>query len=262
MRQGMQAESPPAAGLDSAAELRIAWILAGLVLMTLLAVKPLGGIPYIGALGFTLAAGLQLYMPIWRAEKHGLDYDAIGLHLHAWRQDLKNVAWLCLLTYPPFALGHHLYVTAGAQWAAHLGLDALQPYIPQMALGPRWPQGAGEWFAATAWLLELTAVNMLGVALPEETFYRGYLQPRLQQQWPTSRRIAGVPLGRAAVVTAALFALGHFLGEWNPLRWGPFFPALLFAWLRNATGSIAGAVFFHGLCNVFGRLLFALYQPI
>jgi membrane protease YdiL (CAAX protease family) len=106
------------------------------------------------------------------------------------------------------------------------------------------------------------ATHVLGVALPEETFYRGYLQPRLETLWPPERRVFGVHLGLAAVVTAALFASGHFLGEWNPLRLGPFFPALLFAWLRNASGSVTGAVAYHGACNVLGEVLFALYSPV
>lgn len=63
------------------------------------------------------------------------------------------------------------------------------------------------------------------------------------------------------MLTAFFFAAGHFLGEWNPLRWGPFFPALVFAWQRNATGSIVGAVAYHAACNVLGELLFRLYQP-
>ena len=63
-------------------------------------------------------------------------------------------------------------------------------------------------------------------------------------------------------VSSALFALGHFLGEWNPLRLGPFFPALVFAWQRNATGSVVGAIVFHASCNVLGELLFVLYRPV
>ena len=108
--------------------------------------------------------------------------------------------------------------------------------------------------------MQTAATHLLGVALPEETFYRGYLQPQLELAMPPRARVLGVPLGRAVVVSAALFALGHFLGEWNPLRLGPFFPALLFAWLRNATGSVVGAVVFHATCNVFGAVLYTLYQ--
>ena len=107
----------------------------------------------------------------------------------------------------------------------------------------------------------MALTHIFGVALPEETFYRGYLQPRLEAKWPPKTLIFGATVGRAAIVTAALFALGHFLGEWNPLRLGPFFPALVFSWQRNRTGSILGAISFHGLCNIFGEILFKLYQP-
>ena len=63
-------------------------------------------------------------------------------------------------------------------------------------------------------------------------------------------------------MTSALFALGHFLGEWNPLRLAPFIPSLIFAWQRNATGSILGAIAFHGLCNILAEMLSQLYQPL
>ena len=99
-----------------------------------------------------------------------------------------------------------------------------------------------------------------GVALPEEMFYRGYFQPALERRLPPGRRWFGVPLGWAAVITAALFALGHFLGEYNPVRLGPFFPSLVFSWLRNRRGSLWGAVAFHALANILGEVLFTFYK--
>ena len=107
----------------------------------------------------------------------------------------------------------------------------------------------------------MAATHLFGVALPEETFYRGYLQPRLEALWPPKTRIFGVLMGKAVIVSAILFALGHFLGEWNPLRLGPFFPALVFAWQRNKTGSIGGAIAYHAACNILGEVLFSLYAP-
>ncbi len=53
----------------------------------------------------------------------------------------------------------------------------------------------------------------------------------------------------SAVAAAALFALGHLLSP-APWRLAVFFPALLFAWLRNRTGTIVGASIAHFLCNV------------
>jgi membrane protease YdiL (CAAX protease family) len=79
--------------------------------------------------------------------------------------------------------------------------------------------------------------------------------------WPSPQRPAWmVPLGRATVVTALLFAVGHFVGEYNPARLGPFFPALLFSWLTRRSGSIFGSVVYHGLSNAFSAMLFAGYR--
>src|SRR5438067_1689007 len=62
------------------------------------------------------------------------------------------------------------------------------------------------------------------------------------------------PLGRAAVLTAALFAVGHLL-EPAPWRLAVFFPALIFAWLRARTGTVVGAAVCHFIFNVWLLLL-------
>jgi membrane protease YdiL (CAAX protease family) len=78
-------------------------------------------------------------------------------------------------------------------------------------------------------------------ALPEEFFYRGWLQARLKRVWPGGARIAGVVVGPAFLLTAALFRLGppgHLPGL--AACWSSF-PALLFGWLRERTGTIVGS---------------------
>ncbi len=242
--------------LDEKRELGHALSLTAGVLALLTIIKPLGAFGLIGTVGYTLAALAQLYLPIWRADRLRLPLATFGLSLVSWRRDLMLAATLCAVTFPLFALGHHLYMTAAHDWLVTAGLPGLARYAPRACLA--FP--AEAWFApklAAAFVLTHT----LGVALPEEAFYRGYLQPRLEHRWPARRKIFGVPMGRAVIATAALFALGHFLGEWNPLRLGPFFPALLFAWLRGATGTITGAVAYHAACNIFGALLYGLYRP-
>ncbi|MEK7703630.1 MAG: CPBP family intramembrane glutamic endopeptidase [Myxococcota bacterium] len=248
----------PAARLED--EYRIAWRLALLVLVTLTLVKLMGHVPWIGTLGFTLAAAMQLYVPLWRAERLDRDYDFVGLHLRAWRKDLTLVALVALVSFPPFALGHHFYMTRAHDWLAVLGWHDLAAWVPTRHWHPVLPHGVQGWLGVTWDGTKLLATQSLGVALPEEAFYRGYLQRIFEERLPPRRRWLGVPLGRAAVLAAALFALGHYLGEWNPLRLGPFFPALVFAWMRASSGSIVGPVLFHALANVLGALLFALYR--
>ncbi len=249
------------APFDERRELRMALALTALVLATLTAVKPLGGVPVLGVIGYTVAAGLQLYLPLWRSDRLHVPAATFGLSLANWRAELRLVLLLCAVTFPPYALAHHLYMTSMHEWARSLGLWELARGLPQRVLSPRWPPEGGL-AAGVLWVGQLLVTHTLGVALPEETFYRGYLQPRLEALWPPRHRVLGTASGLGAVAAAALFALGHFLGEWNPLRLGPFFPALVFAWLRRRTGTVTGAVAFHAACNVFGELLFALYRPV
>ncbi len=242
------------------AEVRMAWRLAAVILLTLTLVKPLGGIAFIGTIAFTFAAFLQLYLPVWRMDVLKRDYSFLGLNLNAWRIDLKIFLLLVLITFPPYALLHYLFVVHGQDILVSIGFNDLAIFVPKMHWLPHWPHDVSTSWAGVVWLGGIVATHTLGVALPEETFYRGYLQPRLEQLWPPKTRVFGVPLGRAALMACTLFALGHFLGEWNPLRLGPFLPALVFAWQRNKSGTIVGAIAYHAACNIFGEILFSLYQ--
>ncbi|OGQ78499.1 MAG: hypothetical protein A2289_15575 [Deltaproteobacteria bacterium RIFOXYA12_FULL_58_15] len=253
-------ESPKS--FDAAQEYRIAWYCVIAVLVTLTVVKPLAGIPFVGTVAITGAALLQLYLPLWRCGKLGRDWDFVGLHLQTWRMDLKWFLLLCLVTFPPFFLAHHLYMLHAHDWLNQLGLEWVANFVHPRVLAPELPAGWEQWWEKGKWIFTITATHVLGVALPEETFYRGYLQPRLEARLGPKTRIFGVLIGRAALLAAALFALGHVLGEWNPLRLGPFFPALLFAWQRNATGSVVGAIAYHASCNILGEILFSLYKPV
>lgn len=99
------------------------------------------------------------------------------------------------------------------------------------------------------------------VAIPEEVFYRGYLLGRLEQWRPAKRTLWGVPIGQALLLHAALFGLGHFLVDWNPLRLGVAIPALAFAFLRKKSGSIVASVIFHASANILMLLVDKSFFP-
>lgn len=150
---------------------------------------------------------------------------------------------------------------ASVQLAAHRAGVALEPRA--IEVGPRGQRagespveaGRGLW-----WLLELLLAQLIAVALPEEVFYRGYLQGRLAQAFPRRRRILGAQVSVPAVFwTSVLFALGHFLLDLNPQRLAVFFPSLLFGWLRSFTPTLAGSIAYHALCNVLVRALIVHY---
>lgn len=95
------------------------------------------------------------------------------------------------------------------------------------------------------WLGSFALLQLVGVALPEELLFRGWMLPVLLQR-------AG-PRGQSAfwavVASAGLFALIHLVDQPSPDRLLVFFPALLFGWLRLQTGSVWPSVLFHAWCN-------------
>jgi uncharacterized protein len=99
------------------------------------------------------------------------------------------------------------------------------------------------------------ANELLMTALPEEAFYRAYLQTTLDDRWPPSRRLLGAPIGWSLLVTSAVFAVGHLLTEFDANRLAVFFPSLVFGWLRARTGGIGAPTLFHALCNLFASTL-------
>jgi membrane protease YdiL (CAAX protease family) len=146
----------------------------------------------------------------------------------------RAVAWslaVALVILPPFWLGYVIW------WAP------TEPFSP----------------APIADLLEDAPGQLLVIALPEEAFYRGYLQSALDRAWPPRWRVLGAELGPALIVAAALFALGHILTEVHVNRLAVFFPALLFGWLRARTGGIGASVCVHALCNLFASYLAKSY---
>lgn len=90
-------------------------------------------------------------------------------------------------------------------------------------------------------------MQLLLVALPEEVFFRGYLQQKL------GNTIKGI------MVVSLLFALGHFVtlclgGDHGlPLCYQAiltFFPSLVMGYLYMASGTLWASIIFHFLANL------------
>lgn len=88
------------------------------------------------------------------------------------------------------------------------------------------------------------------IALPEEAFFRGYVQTRFDAVFRRRISVLTLPIGASIVVTSALFALCHLLTIPNPARLAVFFPSLLFGALRAREGGIGAAVLLHAACNL------------
>lgn len=124
---------------------------------------------------------------------------------------------------PPFAIGYHLW------WQPTRSFE----FTP----------GPNPWS-------ELVT-HVAAVALPEEMFYRGYLQTQLRSRWSCPRTAVLADWDVALLVTSVVFALGHVVTIPHPSRLAVFFPSLVFGWLRYRTGGVGASVLFHAACNVF-----------
>lgn len=102
------------------------------------------------------------------------------------------------------------------------------------------------------WFVHLALTHLLLIALPEEFFYRGYLQKRLGEASAprTWIRLGPLSITNINVLVSVLFALGHLVAEPSPGRLAVFFPSLLFGALRDRTDGIWASVVFHAACNL------------
>jgi len=124
--------------------------------------------------------------------------------------------------------------------------------------GWRWvwnPKQAFAYHPSLSAFLEDASSQLAVIALPEEAFFRGYLQSKLDEVFPKKVRILGAEVGLSVVVTSVLFALGHVATIRAPARLAVFFPSLLFGWLRARTGGVGASIVFHASCNLFSEAL-------
>ena len=113
--------------------------------------------------------------------------------------------------------------------------------------------------ATTQIWLSYTTTQLLLVAFPEEFFFRGYMQGNLNRILPPQNKFMGVPFGWAQILTAIFFAFSHSIIHVQWWHVFIFFPALVFSWLKEKTGTIWAAVLFHATCNVFSFWVVASY---
>lgn len=230
-------------------EILRAWALAvgGLALAKLVSLAEPTGLLAANLAG--VAAFLFIALPDARLRARGEDWPDYGVPLHGltdgrtWRAFGKGALaalGVAAVVFPLFAAAFW----AWSELLPHLpgGLArALAPYAGAPRLAFRLPDG----------LPTLVLVQLLVVALPEEMFYRGFVQTAWARSAPERGvTVLGARLGAGFVRTQVLFALGHLV-VLQPWRLGTFFPGLLFGWLRERTGSVAAPVVLHALSNLF-----------
>ncbi|MBI2962223.1 MAG: CPBP family intramembrane metalloprotease [Deltaproteobacteria bacterium] len=96
--------------------------------------------------------------------------------------------------------------------------------------------------------------EFLLTGVPEEVFFRGFVQTRWNLALGKPWSIFGARVGPAVLVQAALFVLCHLVsGDWTRLP--VFFFALLAGWLRERSGSVLPPAVYHAVANLWYRWL-------
>jgi hypothetical protein len=203
-----------------------------------------------------LVAVVFLYIPVFyasRRDEYLVDYGFTTAPLA--RGLIYGLAAPAII-FPVFAAGFVIFYDIVCAAEAPVVLARLAP--PGMC--ERWKGWAGaHWPALDLELAKLAFFQVIVVALPEELFFRGFLHRLLERAMPARRTLLGGGIGKALVLSSALFALGHMLVVFDPRRLAVFFPGLLFGWLRSATGSILAGTICHAASNLFIHLLTRIY---
>jgi membrane protease YdiL (CAAX protease family) len=184
-------------------------------------------------------AALVLLAPRWLLDRRRADWADYGLTARPVGRGAAVALLAALVVFPPFLAGFVGYYDA----ACGAGL------MPSLCR--RWLGWSGAAFALPPGFASLALGQIVVVALPEEFFYRGYLQGRLAEVWPKSWKVLGAPVGPALLASAALFGVAHVLVDFDPRRLATFFPALVFGWMRQATGSVLAPTLVHAMCNLY-----------
>ncbi|MEM1416215.1 MAG: type II CAAX endopeptidase family protein [Myxococcota bacterium] len=235
----------------------------GLAFLAVLVARSLGAfVPVLAPYGglFVGAAFLLLALRMAARERAGLARFGIALGglLGPAQDDGRPAGPLGL-----FELARTLWRARAAalrEASVALGLAALifPPYVLAFhALEiPVRPAGAFDLGA----MVSAALGQLVVIALPEEVFFRGYVQTRLGDAFGPPRSALGRLLGvapKTLALQALLFGAVHLASPApNPARLATFFPGLLFGVLRARRGDVGAAILFHALCNVLAELLY------
>jgi len=202
---------------------------------------------------------LFIYTPVWLCKIRGVHPDLYPIALPPfrdpeWGESFRLAAVVIAVVFIPWIIGYHLYQTLLVPELVGMACDLGVRQACALPVAEPWP----------AWRLpsepaRLVAYHVFFVALPEEFFYRGYLQTRLDEAFGVKWRLLGADVGWGWVITCLIFAFGHSIVVVQWWHFAIFFPSLVFGWMRARTGGVVAGALFHAFCNVAVNFLDTAY---
>ncbi len=191
--------------------------------------------PYLGV----IAAVVFLYIPIAFLFIKRQPPVFYGINKRGFGKSIVRALIAVIIIFPVYIAGFYVYMRY--VYSLHLSFS--------IAIFLHQPQAL------------LIVLNMLFmVAIPEEVFYRGYLQSEMRECDKRKVNLFGVKAGVSFLIVNAMFAVGHFIVLPDIGRLAVFFPGLVFSWLREKDDNIVGSIVFHWLADVLSFVLFAMLR--
>jgi membrane protease YdiL (CAAX protease family) len=172
-----------------------------------------------------LTAAVLIYLPVWIYHRRG---DTVSFFERDFTGLFKSIGWFLILAAAIFPV-----------------IEVGDRYFQDIFFNARYVGGNYKGLATFA------AFQLVLVAIPEEIFYRGYIQPQLNRVWGRPWKLFGACFGKSLIFTSLLFAFSHSLIQLKWWHFSIFFPSLAFGWLRERTGAVTAGALFHTLSNTF-----------
>lgn len=183
---------------------------------------------------------------------------AVGLHLPTlWL--LTPLAVLSFTRRPYATYAISLRRPGGPSFHLAVVAAVFVPYVIGHYALARWVLGGTFRFRVPAQLATEALDQIVIIAVPEEMFFRGYLQTQFDLVWGRPYRVFGAECGAGLLAAAALFAACHVI-HGGPARLIVFFPGVLYGWLRARTGTIVVPGLYHAASNVLMEVMLASFQ--
>jgi membrane protease YdiL (CAAX protease family) len=211
-------------------EVAIAFAIATAACAVLYAARNLH--PQLAANLHALVAVVFWLLPLKMLDRGGRDAANYGLRVRPIGRNLVWAVGAMVVVFPLFLFGFRAYwaLLCGMKW--HLAMCS--HWAPNLWRQTGIHVSPGFWKAALA--------QLVVVAIPEEFFFRGYIQGRLRDTFRPAAAIA---------MSSVIFGLGHYLVDYDPQRLAVAFPGIVFGIIREKTGSIAPGALFHASCNLY-----------
>lgn len=190
--------------------------------------------PFVAKYYGLIFALIFLYVPVVVSHRRGREIDFLDKSIVSYLKSILVFLIAAVIVFPFFWIAAHLWqkIIYHSDFAGF----SLMPNF---------------WKAAV--------FQLIMIALPEEFFFRGYMQSALNNIFSRKWRILGADLGWGWIITAVIFAVSHSFVVLQWWHFAIFFPALLFGYLRERTGSITAPILFHGTSNIVMALIAHMY---